>query len=93
MILDTTLTGPDVARYFGNDVVMLNFGPFANKRLYYPQQAAGAVPFPSPIDGLPSQYVGLTNQQLWDLYGVALGGTVAPAGAYTVSQIIGLIAP
>ncbi|MCI0333176.1 MAG: hypothetical protein L0228_08135 [Planctomycetes bacterium] len=93
MIVDPSLTGIDVSRYFGQDIVTLNFGPFANKRLYYTQQAADAVPFPAPISGLLPQYVGLTNQQLWDQYGVALGGAVAPAGSYTVPQIIGLIAP
>jgi hypothetical protein len=82
-----------VSRYFGNDVVTLDFGPFNNKRLYYLQQAADAIPFPSPIDGLPSEYVGLTTQQLWDSYGVALGGAIAPAGSYSVPQIVGLIAP
>ena len=93
MILDTSITGYEVAQYFGQDIVMLDFGPFANKRLYYTQQGAGAVPFPAPTDGLPAEYVGLTNSQLWTQYGVALGGAVAPAGSYTVSQIIGLIAP
>jgi Ca2+-binding RTX toxin-like protein len=93
MIMDPALSGESVARYFENDVVTLDFGPFANKRLYFTQQGAGAVPFPSPIDGLPSQYVGLTNQQLWTQYGVALGGAVAPTGSITVPQIIGLIAP
>jgi hypothetical protein len=93
MVVDPTFTGESVARYFGPDIVTLNFGSFANKRLYYLQQAPDAVPFPSPIVGLPIQYVGLTNQQLWTLYGVALGDAVAPAGAYTVPQIVGLIAP
>ncbi len=93
MIVDTSLTGTNVARYFGQDIVTLNFGPFANKRLYYTQQAANAVPFPSPISGLLPQYVGLTNQQLWNQYGVAFGGAVAPAGSYMIPQIVGLIAP
>jgi Ca2+-binding RTX toxin-like protein len=92
MMLDTTLTGANVVRFFGQDIVTLDFGPFANKRLYYNEQAADAVPFPSPIDGLPSEYVGLTNQEL-NLLGVPLGGAVAPAGSFTVPQIVGLIAP
>jgi hypothetical protein len=93
MVLDPTIEDEYVSRYFGNDVVTLDFGPFNNKRLYYLQQAADAIPFPSPIDGLPSEYVGLTTQQLWDSYGVALGGAIAPAGSYSVPQIVGLIAP
>lgn len=93
MAVESNLTGSDIAYYFGQDIVTLDFGPFDNKRLYYPQQGASAVPFPLAIDGLPAEYVGLTNQQLWDLYGVALGGAVAPVGSYTVPEIIGLIAP
>jgi hypothetical protein len=93
MVMDTTFSGAAVSGYFGQDVVTLNFGPFANKRLYYLQQASDAVPFLWPMDGLPIAYVGLTNQQLWDQFGVALGGAVAPDGSYTVPQIEGLIAP
>lgn len=93
MRMNTTLTGSGVAAYFGQDIVTLNFGPFVNKRLYYVQQAATAVPFPLPISGLPPAYVGLTNQQLWNQHGVALGGAVAPLGSITVPQILGLIAP
>jgi hypothetical protein len=93
MIMDPSLTGEEVVRYFGNDVVTLNFGPFANQRLYYTQQAADAVPFPAPIEGLPGEYVGLTNQQLWTQYGVALNSAIAPSGSYTVPEIVGLIAP
>jgi len=93
MAVETNLAGSEIAYYFGQDIVMLDFGPFDNKRLYYPEQATSAVPFPSAIDGLPTEYVGLTNQQLWDQYGVALGGAVAPAGSYTVPEITGLIAP
>jgi hypothetical protein len=93
MYMSTTLVDSEVAAYFGQDIVTLDFGPFANKRLYYTQQAPTGVPFPSPISGLPSAYVGLTNQQLWDQYGVALGGAVAPLGATTVPPILGLIAP
>jgi Ca2+-binding RTX toxin-like protein len=93
MVMSPSLTDSAVATYFGQDVVTLNFGPFVNKRLYYTQQGALAVPFPSPISGLPAGYVGLTNQQLWTQHGVALGGSVAPLGSITVPQIVGLIAP
>lgn len=93
LVTEPNLAGSNVAKYFGEDIVILDFGPFKNKRLYYSQQAANAVPFPSPIDGLPSEYVGLTNQQLAGWYGAPLGGAVAPAGSYTLPEIVGLIAP
>jgi hypothetical protein len=93
MYINTSLSGASVGGYFGQDIVTLDFGPYANKRIYYPQQAATAVPFPSPIEGLPSEYVGLTNQLLFTLHGVALGGAVAPIGSYTLPEIVGLIEP
>jgi hypothetical protein len=76
-----------------DDVVTLDFGPFQNQRLYYTQQTADFVPFAVPYAGVPLEYVGLTNQQLWDQYGVALGGAIAPANAYTAPEIVGLIGP
>jgi hypothetical protein len=79
--------------YFVNDVTILNFGPFVNQRLYGLMQHADAVPFPVPRYDLPSDYVGLTNQELWDQYNVALGGAVAPPVTYTVPYINGLLAP
>jgi hypothetical protein len=42
---------------------------------------------------VPAEYVGLTNQELWDQYNVALGGAVAPPFTYTVPYINGLLAP
>jgi hypothetical protein len=93
MVVDTNLTGMYASQFFGSDIVILDFGPFAGERLYYTQQAADGVPFLTPIEGLPLGYVGLTNQQLWDRYGVALGGVVAPSEAYTVPNITGLVGP
>jgi hypothetical protein len=79
---------------FWNDgPIVLNYGPFINRRVYYQQQAASAVPFPSPIPDLPAQYVGLTSQQLWNLYGTAVGGQLAPANVISVPGIIGLVSP
>jgi Ca2+-binding RTX toxin-like protein len=76
---------------FGSDRVILNFGPYKNQRLYYEAQAPGAIPFPKSIPNLPNQYVGLTSQQLWNQYRVAVGGAVAPANTITVPSIVGLI--
>jgi hypothetical protein len=54
--------------------------------LYYKQQAADFKPFDSTsADGVapyvPQALVDQTNQQLYDKYGLAIGGIVAPAGA------------
>jgi len=70
---------------------VLNFGPYHNQRLYYAAQAPSAIPFPKSILNLPNQYVGLTSQQLWNQYRVAVGGAVAPANTITVPSIVGLI--
>ena len=54
--------------------------------MYYKQQAADFKPFDSTAaDGVapyvPAALVDQTNQQLFDKYGLAIGGIVAPAGA------------
>jgi Ca2+-binding RTX toxin-like protein len=87
------IPGGSATLYFSYDNVLLNFGPFVNQRLYNAQQHADTVPFPVLRPDLPAQYVGLTNQQLWDNFGVALAGAIAPSNAYTVPYIIGFIAP
>jgi Ca2+-binding RTX toxin-like protein len=87
------LAGEYSGGLFLPDVVLLNYGPFVNQRAYYPNQLADVVAFPVPQAGLPIQYVGLTNQQLWDQYGVAVGGAVAPPDAYTVWNILGYLGP
>jgi Ca2+-binding RTX toxin-like protein len=77
---------------FSLDVVTLDYGPYDNRRLYYTLQDAAAVPVTEPMPDVPEHYIGLTNQQLWDLYSVAFGGEVAPANAQVVPDIIGLVA-
>jgi hypothetical protein len=85
---------PDyVGNAFYSDAVWLNYGPFVRQRAYFRIQAADAVPFPNPIPGLPAGFEDLTNQELWDYYGMAIGGEVAPATAGAVPGIYGLVAP
>jgi hypothetical protein len=40
-----------------------------------------------------SPQAGLTNQQLWDAYGIAVAGAVAPSSATTRNGIGGLVNP
>ena len=75
------------------DVITLNYGQFLNQRLYGIMQLPNVVPFPVPRADLPAAYVGLTNQQLWNQFGVALGGEIAPSNWTVVPSIIGLIGP
>jgi hypothetical protein len=79
---------------FNSDVVMFNFGSYVNRRVYYPQQAATSIPFSIPGEaGVPAAYIGLTAQQLWNQYGLAVGGTLAPANAISIPGLLGLLGP
>jgi hypothetical protein len=48
---------------------------------------------PQPTPYLPSSYVGLTNQQLWNQFGIAFAGEIAPSNAMTDLNFIGLLGP
>jgi hypothetical protein len=67
--------------------------------IYYAEQAANYVPFNTAIPGsvnsnVPSQLLNQTNLQLWNQFGLAVGGIVAPAGASTSNpKISGLVGP
>jgi hypothetical protein len=94
MLLDVfPISGYMATVYFVNDYVTLNYGSFVSQRLYNAMQSATAIPFPAPRSDIPPQYVGLTNQQLRDLYGVSLGGSIVPSNAITVPNITGLVVP
>ncbi len=73
------------------DQVTLDFGPYSQQRLYYVEQWFSYVPFPTSGASIPEEYVGLTNQQLMDSFGVALGGEIAPADADSEPRIHGLL--
>jgi hypothetical protein len=93
-VFDTyPVSGFSATTFFANDVVLLNFGALVNQRLYNVMQLAGEIPFPVARFDLPAQYVGLTNQQLWNQFGVALGGSIAPSNLISVPNIIGLVTP
>jgi Ca2+-binding RTX toxin-like protein len=77
---------------FNSDVVIFNFGSYVNRRVYSPQQAATSIPFMiSGEAGVPAAYIGLTAQQLWNQYGLAVGGTLAPANAISIPGLLGLL--
>jgi len=59
------------------DRITLDYGPFSNARLYFYEQAADFVPFPQFDDEIPDEFVGKSNAQLWDQFGLAVGGAVA----------------
>ncbi len=93
-VYDTATWGTHQVNIFlVKDTVLLNFGPYVNRQLYFVMEQADAIPFPTARPDAPAAYIGLTNQQLWDQFGVALGGGVAPAVLISAPNIIGLITP
>jgi hypothetical protein len=82
----STGTGMDCLSYAGT-VTM------DGQTMYAPEQAANYVPFATVWDlpeGAPRAWAGLTNQQLMNRYGVAVGGVVAPSNAAAHDNIGGL---
>jgi hypothetical protein len=73
----------DITRLFNRDIIRLGTVTHNGQQVYYLEQAANFVPFPTPdtTPNLPAEFVGLTNQQLFDQYGLAIGGIVAPPDA------------
>jgi hypothetical protein len=63
------------------------------QELYFPQQAANFVPFPAgqTASSIPPQLIGMTNQQLFATYGLALRGTIAPTNAVPDPNSNGLL--
>jgi Ca2+-binding RTX toxin-like protein len=78
---------------FYTSTTILNFGPYQNQEVFFEVQARNAVPFPVAEPQIPSQYVGLTSQQLFDQFGLIAGGTFAPSNALTLPSLKGLLAP
>ncbi len=77
---------------FAPDRILLDYGPFQMQQVYFPEQLPGSIPFPYEHFLVPSQYVGLSSQQLLDEFGVAIGGGLAPADGLRVDRINGRIA-
>ena len=86
----------DLTDVFGNDTIRLN-----SRQIYSEEQAPGFVPFPEYTDpaaevpaygpNVPAEFIGKTNAQLWEQYGLAVGGAVAPAGAYSNYRVTGVL--
>lgn len=91
-----SIYNPNVAptdTLFYRDTVILNYGSFDKQRMYSVLQLPSAVPFPTAPQGVPSEFVGTTSQQLLDEFGLAIGGELAPPTAAFVPGFIGRIAP
>jgi hypothetical protein len=83
----------DLETLFSPDIVRLGTVRLNGLQVYYDKQAADYVPFPagdSPAF-IPPELIGKTNQQLWDAYGIAPAGIIAPSDAVRIDRINGLV--
>jgi hypothetical protein len=65
-----------------------------NFQVYYTEQAASyIVPATDNLGDIGAPVAGLTNQQCWGLYAIAIAGAVAPSNAQTMAGIDGLVEP
>jgi PKD repeat protein len=92
---DGTVRAPEDA-----DSITFDDGFGNTARVWDTIQARDAIPYPEPGEDpnsrsgndVPSEYVGLTNQQLWDQFGVASLGELAPVEATAHLEVDGLVA-
>jgi len=88
-----------ISRFGGDDLwalesdrITIDYGRFSNARLFFREQHPDFVPFPRRDDDIPPEYIGKTNEELWDDYRVAVGGAVATDDDGRASDLIdGLI--
>jgi hypothetical protein len=85
---------------FFPNVVRIDTEKYPKQQLYYPDQAADYVPLKAEASGkfrssarghVPDELIGKTNRELWEKYGLAIGGGVAPTEARTDPRIEGLV--
>jgi hypothetical protein len=85
---------------FFPNVVRIDIEKYPKKQLYYTDQGPDYVPLKAEASGkfrssakghVPDELIGKTNRELWDKYGLAIGGAVAPADARTDPRIDGLV--
>ena len=90
VVMEADTEGDGYQPYFFlmSDRVQLN-----GQSLYFDQQADDYVPVESSdqesIVPIPQEFVGLTNQQLWNTYGTSFGGALLPGDAAPVSFVDG----
>lgn len=73
--------------------VRLQYVAFPNHQLYFREQHADAIPFPEAVPGISQDYIGLTQVELLDQFGIAVGGEIAPGNAEVASGVYGLVVP
>jgi DNA polymerase III psi subunit len=93
---DFSMATPNLAGLLSGDAV--RYAPFGGPSvwLYYYDQLQTVIPFPvqTTPPAVPAEYLGKTNAQLWQLYGVAFGGeSIDPASVTFLPNFFGLTRP
>jgi hypothetical protein len=95
----------DITRNFNPDVIRMGLVTHNGAQVFYNEQAADYTPFPSTDHADPTHFgpkaapyipaglLDLTNAQIYNKYGLAIGGIVAPADAVPQPGINGLVSP
>jgi hypothetical protein len=95
----------DITRNFNPDVIRMGLVTHNGAQVFYNEQAADFTPFPSTDHAdpkhfgpkaapyIPAGLLDLTNAEIYSMYGLAIGGIVAPADAVPQAGINGLVSP
>ncbi|MDB5392472.1 MAG: hypothetical protein JWM11_8118, partial [Planctomycetaceae bacterium] len=98
----------DITRNFARDIIKIGLVSHNGQQVYFNEQAANYVPYPDatwitnhpntahgPVAAawVPAALTDLTNTQLWNQFGLAIGGVVAPSSAVADPLINGLVGP
>jgi hypothetical protein len=89
----------DITRIFNPDIIRMGLVTHNGAQVYYNEQAADFIPFPTVASGgapaaaafVPAELRDKTNKQLFAQYGLAIGGIVAPDNAWRDPRINGLV--
>lgn len=74
-------------------IITLDFGGFENQRAYFALQSPDAIVFPALVPDLNPAWVGKTNQQLHDEFGLSFGDAIAPGVFASSDQVFADIGP
>jgi hypothetical protein len=80
----------DLSLLFEDDRIDLTDGNDRNYQVFFPFQRPTAIPFP---DQGPEAIRGLTSAEIYKLYGLALGGALAPFEAVELPQSNAVLSP
>lgn len=83
----------DLTRLFARDIIRMRTMIYDDHQLFYHAQAADFIPFTAETaaDYVPQAIVDLSNTELWNTYGLAIGDAIAPEDAFIDPVIHALI--